>query len=103
MPQGDKRSRRPVGYVLEGTWPGAVLDDHHGARVAQEVAARLRKVIDANGWSMVEVARRTGVDRLTVTRVLAGQVWPDLLTIATLEKALDVDLWPGREPGNPPR
>ncbi|GBQ00881.1 helix-turn-helix domain-containing protein [Streptomyces spongiicola] len=80
-----------------------MLDDHHGARVAQEVAARLRKVVDANGWSMVEVARRTGIDRLTVTRVLAGEVWPDLLTIATLEKTLDVDLWPGREPGNPPR
>ncbi|MEU7026541.1 helix-turn-helix transcriptional regulator [Streptomyces sp. NPDC046275] len=103
MSQGDKRSRKPVGYVLKGAWPGAVLDDHHGARVAQEVAARLRKVVDANGWSMVEAARRSGIDRLTITRVLAGEVWPDLLTVATLEKALDVDLWPGREPGNPPR
>ncbi|MEV0908556.1 helix-turn-helix domain-containing protein [Streptomyces hokutonensis] len=103
MPQGDKRSRKPVEYLLQGTWPGAVLDDHHGAQVAQEVAVRLKKAIDAQGWTMVEASRQTGVDRLTITRVLGGHVWPDLLTIATLEKALDVDLWPGREPGNPPK
>lgn len=102
MPQGDKRRRKPAEYLLEGAWPHAVLDDHHGAQVAQEVAARLRRAIEEHGWTIVEVARRTGVDRITITRVLAGQVWCDLLTIATLEKELDVDLWPGRNPGNPP-
>ncbi|WP_282701164.1 helix-turn-helix transcriptional regulator [Streptomyces sp. CC219B] len=103
MSQGDKRSRKPVEYVLAGTWPGAVLDDHHGAQVAQEVAARLKRALDARGWTMVEASRQTGVDRITITRVLAGEVWCDLLTIATLEKALGVDLWPGRNPGNPPQ
>ncbi|MEN8649753.1 helix-turn-helix transcriptional regulator [Streptomyces sp. 21So2-11] len=101
MSQGDKRHRRPIGYRLKGTWPRAVLDDHHGAQVAQEVAARLRKAIDARGWSIAEVSRRSDVARLTIMKVLAGEVWCDLLTIANLEKALDVDLWPGRGPGNP--
>jgi ribosome-binding protein aMBF1 (putative translation factor) len=103
VPQGDKRSLKPFKYVVEGVWPHAVLDDHHGARVAQEVAARLRRAIDARGWSIAEVSRRTGVSRMTITQVLDGVVWCDLLTIANLEKALGVDLWPGREPGNPPR
>jgi transcriptional regulator with XRE-family HTH domain len=67
------------------------------------VAARLRRVIDANGWSVAEVSRRTGVSRMTIVQVLDGVVWCDLLTIANLEKALEVDLWPGREPGNPPK
>ncbi|MGW5396401.1 helix-turn-helix domain-containing protein [Streptomyces sp. NPDC003952] len=103
MSQGDKRSRSPAAYQLKGTWPHAVLDDHHGARVAQEVASRLRRAIDARGWSIAEVSRRSGIARLTVTKVLGGEVWCDLLTIATLEKTFDVDLWPGREPGNPPK
>lgn len=103
MPQGDKRRLKPLQYVVEGIWPHAVLGDHHGAWVAQEVAARLRRVIDANGWSVAEVSRRAGVSRMTIVQVLDGLVWCDLLTIANLEKALEVDLWPGREPGNPPR
>ncbi|MET8827678.1 helix-turn-helix transcriptional regulator [Streptomyces sp. NPDC004610] len=103
MPQGDKRRLKPFTYVVEGIWPHAVLDDHHGAWVAQEVAARLRRVIDANGWSVAEVSRRSGVSRMTIVQVLDGLVWCDLLTIANLEKALEVDLWPGREPGNPPQ
>lgn len=80
-----------------------MLDDHHGAQVAQEVAARLRAAIDAHGWSIAEVSRRSDVARLTVKKVLDGEVWCDLLTIANLEKALEVDLWPGRNPGNPPQ
>ena len=40
---------------------------------------------------------------MTIVQVLDGAVWCDLLTIANLEKALEVDLWPGREPGNPPQ
>ncbi|MGW0610412.1 helix-turn-helix domain-containing protein [Streptomyces sp. NPDC002788] len=71
--------------------------------MAQEIAARLRKLMGDNGWSVAEVSRRSGVSRMTVTQVLDGVVWCDLLTIADLEKSLDVDLWPGREPGNPPR
>ncbi|MFJ5305194.1 helix-turn-helix domain-containing protein [Streptomyces sp. NPDC088350] len=103
MSQGDKRSRSPAAYRLTGDWPHAVLDDHHGAKVAQEVAARLRRAIDAHGWSIAEVSRRSGVARLTIMKVLGGEVWCDLLTIASLEKAFDVDLWPGRNPGNPPK
>lgn len=89
--------------MTDGAWPHAVLDDHHGARVAQEVAARLGRVIGERGWSVAEASRRSGVSRMTVAQVLDGAVWCDLLTIANLEKALEVDLWPGREPGNPPK
>lgn len=32
----------------------------------------------------------------SLNQVLAGSVWPDLLTIAKLEGTLGVDLWPGR-------
>ncbi|MFE7606997.1 helix-turn-helix domain-containing protein [Streptomyces celluloflavus] len=103
MPQGDKRLRKPFQYVIEGVWPHAMLDDHRGARVAQELSARLRRAIDERGWTIAELSRRSDVARFTIRKVLDGVVWCDLLTIANLEKALEVDLWPGRNPGNPPR
>ena len=78
-----------------------MLDDHHGAQVAQVVAARLRAAIDVHEWSIAELSRRSDVARPTIMKVLGGEVWCDLLTIANLEKALEVDLWPGRNPGNP--
>jgi transcriptional regulator with XRE-family HTH domain len=72
------------------------LRDHHGARVAQALAARLQAVIEERDLSQAEFARISGVSRHTIAKALAGESWPDLLTIANLERALGVDLWPGR-------
>jgi hypothetical protein len=33
---------------------------------------------------------------VSLSRLITGKVVPDLATIANLEQALDVDLWPGR-------
>jgi hypothetical protein len=35
------------------------------------------------------------VSHVTILNVLAGRAWPDLSTIARLEVALGVALWPG--------
>jgi transcriptional regulator with XRE-family HTH domain len=42
------------------------------------------------------VAGPAGIDPTSLSRLLTGKVVPDLGTIANLEKALDMDLWPGR-------
>jgi lambda repressor-like predicted transcriptional regulator len=97
MPQGDARRLPPRAYCVRGVWPEAVVEEHHGARVAQALAGRLQAAIEKKGWSVAEVSRRSGVARYTIAKALAGEAWPDLLTIANLENALDVDLWPGRE------
>jgi lambda repressor-like predicted transcriptional regulator len=73
------------------------MEEHHGARVAQAMAARLRAALDRRGWSVARLSRESGVARFTIAKALAGEAWPDLLTIANLEKALDCDLWPGRD------
>lgn len=73
------------------------MEEHHGARVAQAMAARLRAALGGRGWSVAQLSRESGVARFTIAKALAGEAWPDLLTIANLEKALDCDLWPGRE------
>ncbi|KIF04239.1 hypothetical protein PL81_19815 [Streptomyces sp. RSD-27] len=72
------------------------MTDHHGAKVAQALALALALALKNAGWSVAELSRRSGVSRLTIANVLAGKVWPDLLTVASLERALDCDLWPGR-------
>ncbi|GGO98783.1 helix-turn-helix domain-containing protein [Wenjunlia tyrosinilytica] len=73
------------------------MEEHHGARVAQAMAARLKAALDDKGWSVAQLSRISGVARYTIAKAIAGDAWPDLLTIANLEKALDCDLWPGRD------
>ena len=72
------------------------MEEHHGARVAQAMAARLKAALGRRGWSVARLSRESGVARFTIAKALSGEAWPDLLTIASLEKALDCDLWPGR-------
>lgn len=73
------------------------MEEHHGARVAQAMARRLKAALDQRGWSVARLSRESGVARFTIAKALSGEAWPDLLTIANLEKALDCDLWPGRD------
>lgn len=46
--------------------------------------------------SLRAVAVPAGIDPTSLSRLVTGKVVPDLGTIANLEQALDVDLWPGR-------
>jgi ribosome-binding protein aMBF1 (putative translation factor) len=92
----DSRTARPRSYVVAGSWPRAHLSAHHGARVAQEMARRLAEAMSEAALSANRLSRDSGVNRQTIANVLAGRVWPDLLTIANLERSLQVDLWPGR-------
>lgn len=59
-------------------------------RFANNLRAAMGKV------SMRRVAADAGLDEGTLRRVLAGSVWPDLHTIARLEEALAVELYPRR-------
>ncbi|WP_308298789.1 helix-turn-helix transcriptional regulator [Streptomyces sp. GESEQ-35] len=94
--QDDLSAGLPRAYGAGGAWPEAVMEEHHGARVAQAMAARLKAALDQRDWSVAQLSRESGVARYTIAEALAGEAWPDLLTIANLEKALDCDLWPGR-------
>jgi ribosome-binding protein aMBF1 (putative translation factor) len=89
----DSRARPPRDFVRVGEWPYAILTDHHAAAVAQLVAQRLAEAMAGRGMSANRLARLSGVNRQTVANVLAGAVWPDLMTIANLERHLGC-LWP---------
>lgn len=80
---------RPAELAPE-PWPEQPSVDPVG-EIARQFVLQLRAAL--GGRSVRSVAREAGLDHATVVRVLAGQVWPDLATIARLELALDASLW----------
>lgn len=94
-PVSTERTPRTARYIEAGQWPDATLTidaPPHVARV-QAMCRRLRDRIDDSGESARSVAHRAGVAPSTVTRVLQGQTWCDVATLAALEDALGVDVW----------
>lgn len=85
------RPVRPKPVDLVDDWPHGPGPDP-SSEVARHLALGLREAMD--GRSAREVGRITGVDFSTVSAILNGTTWPDLVTIARLEAGLDADLWP---------
>ncbi|MFC8412528.1 MULTISPECIES: helix-turn-helix domain-containing protein [Streptomyces] len=94
MPGGTRRGKKPREYVKGGVWPYAVMDELLGARVAQAVARALAEAMERQKISANALAQASDVNRQVIANVLAGAVWPDLLTVASLEGALGERLWP---------
>lgn len=84
----------PRAHVVSEQWPTATLDGDHAAGVAQHVAATVGAALRERGWSINELARRSGVNRQAIANLLAGATWAELRTIARLEASLGVALWP---------
>ena len=90
-----ERTPRTAPYIESGQWPDATLTADappHVARV-QATCRKLRDHIEDAGGSARTVAQRAGVAPSTVTRVLQGQTWCDVATLAALEDALGMDVW----------
>ena len=83
-------------YVETGEWPEAVLKKETPIQVhyAQEIACALANSLRDLDISLREAARRTGVDRATISRTLEGETIADLATLAMLEQGLHARLWP---------
>ncbi|WP_253208829.1 helix-turn-helix domain-containing protein [Streptomyces niphimycinicus] len=94
MPGGNRRAKKPCEYAMDGFWPYAVMDHHLGAQVAQAVARTLAEAMERQNISANALAQASDVNRQVIANVLAGTVWPDLLTVANLEGALGESLWP---------
>ncbi len=74
-------------------WPDEPSEDRP-AEKARRFVVNVRTAM--NGRSLRAVAADAGLGHVTLQRVLAGQAWPDLRTIALLEDGLNADLWPSR-------
>jgi len=84
--------------IAPAPWPNIPSADPI-AEVARLFAINLRDAIAAR--SIRSVAAQTGVSHVTLLNVLAGRVWPDLVTMKRLEIGLNVSLWPEFHPGDP--
>jgi len=85
---------RPADYAAEGSWPHCSLEAEAPvwARYALHISSALEASLrDVN---VSELQRTTGVARSTVRRIIDGETWPDFVTLARLEDALNVRLWP---------
>ncbi|WP_150307208.1 helix-turn-helix transcriptional regulator [Planctomonas psychrotolerans] len=81
---------KPV-ELAPAPWPDIPSDDLIG-EVARQLVLNLRAAI--GDQSIRSVATAAGMNHVTVLNVLAGRVWPDLATIAKLERGLGRPLWP---------
>jgi hypothetical protein len=73
-------------------WPARIREDP-----IQETARRfVNNVLNQMGDSSIRsIASQAGIDHNVLRLVLAGESWPDLITIAKLERSLQAELWPG--------
>lgn len=86
------RPARPKPNQLAPDWPAVSSEDPIG-EVARNFVSNLRDAI--GDQSVRSVAKATGVSHTTIQQVLRGDAWPDLYTIAKLERGLGILLWPG--------
>jgi lambda repressor-like predicted transcriptional regulator len=80
--------------IADGEWPqGPFARD--APPYALVTAAIVRGYRAAAGSSSLRsVAREAGIDATSLGRTLAGETVPDVHTVAVLEDALGIALWP---------
>ncbi|MFD0535174.1 helix-turn-helix domain-containing protein [Actinomadura luteofluorescens] len=86
----------PNTFLVSGIWPDGELsiDAPLAAHYGRHVAQTLKRLKNERGLGQRGLAELSGVHHNTVGRVLRGEVYPDLATLARLEQALDVSLYP---------
>ena len=95
MPAGLGRSTAPREHAPDPErWTERDAQDPP-ARVVQYIALALGAAIEGRGWSLRETAAASRVNRQAIANILAGESWPDVVTIVRLEDTLGVPLWPG--------
>ena len=91
------RAARQKPRALYPAWPEDPAAD--GAHALVQVFVRnLAAYVNehaGHGVSQAELARRAGVGKATLSKVLRGEVWPDSVTVARFEHLAGRRLWNG--------
>lgn len=82
---------RPGPRTFSCSWPVESCSSSP-AEFARRFALHLNDAIGSR--AIRDVERITGVDRVTLSRILDGRTWPNRRTIACLEIGLQRNLWP---------
>jgi transcriptional regulator with XRE-family HTH domain len=85
------REARKKPRELTSSWPDVASPDYVG-ETARLFALNLRDAIGSR--SIRAVAADSGLSHATISLILAGELYPDLTSLARLEHGLKTDLWP---------
>ncbi|AXT86255.1 XRE family transcriptional regulator [Aeromicrobium sp. A1-2] len=88
------RPRRDAPSTFSADWPSAACSDPD-AEVLRRIAVNLRAAIGDR--SLRSVAADSGIHHSLVAKVLDGQAWVEVVTVARLERGLGARLWPDTE------
>ncbi|WP_191966696.1 helix-turn-helix domain-containing protein [Microbacterium testaceum] len=82
---------RPVPAEFSTRWPDVVIHQDE----AETARLLVLELVDAMGERSVRsLAKEADLDEKTLRKIIAGLSWPDLRTIARLEKATGRKLYP---------
>lgn len=87
------RTQRASPAELTPGWPSEPSPDPI-AEVARRFAVSVQQ--EMGGRSIRSVADAAGISHVSLLSIFAGRTWPDLATIARIERAMGTDVWPGR-------
>ena len=102
MPRGGGLGRPRSHCLIEDDWPDSPLHLNVEPEVllVHDIAVRLRELVDAKiaktrgPISIEDLADEIdGVSHQTIRNIIQGRTWPDLMTIARLERYFDRKLW----------
>jgi DNA (cytosine-5)-methyltransferase 1 len=101
MPRRSPNDKQPSEHIAIGEWPDGVLDTvaPAEARYAQCMARALKSAAAKD--SVRGIAHRAGLGDAVIRKIISGQTYPDLRTVARLEEAAGVALipaWRERQP-----
>ena len=87
---------RPDSHLASGRWPDGPLVDTAPpeAELLRQICQTLKRARGTAGLSTHQVAGLSKIPQPTVQDLFNGKTWGTLRTIAALEKALGVGLWP---------
>ncbi len=86
---------RPNCYLARGSWPrGRLIDGAPPeAKRARRISQLFRNAYNARFYSLHSAANTTDVSEGAVESLLNGDAWPDLVTIARVERNCPLRLW----------
>ena len=87
----DGLKANPKAYASPKGFPDLVADAPVAVTRCVKVLAAIDAITSEHG--VREAARRAGISHSTLSRTIAGEVWPSFVTIASLEEAFGVELW----------
>lgn len=77
--------------TMSPSWPDEPCADAD-AEAVRLLVNNLKAAMGERG--VRTVARAAGIDHGMVSRLVAGETWPEMLTVIRLERGLGVKLWP---------